>query len=271
MESENTINIQRKKVSAFEKRIHEVDFIRGILIILVLIDHLFCFTNNYSASWPNAGWLHAVTSFYWQSTTRAIVREIALFGFCFTSGISCAFSKNNWKRAGILILVWALLCIVTNSLNTLINPTEAVSSLAITYNVIGVLASCILLYCFIQDKSWRMILCFALAAFLITYTFITPNVMNQTPLTKNQFLFILFEPKNQGDYLPLFPYSIAFFLGALFSYFFYKDKKSLLKKRYNFEKPICFVGRHTLLIYATHALVIIGGLHIIDLIIKGAN
>ena len=31
-----------RKPGAFEKRIHEIDFVRGFLIMLVLMDHLFC-------------------------------------------------------------------------------------------------------------------------------------------------------------------------------------------------------------------------------------
>ena len=31
-----------RKPGAFEKRIHEIDFIRGVLIALVMMDHLFC-------------------------------------------------------------------------------------------------------------------------------------------------------------------------------------------------------------------------------------
>ena len=34
-------NITRKP-GPFEKRIHEIDFIRGFLIGLVVIDHIFC-------------------------------------------------------------------------------------------------------------------------------------------------------------------------------------------------------------------------------------
>ena len=32
----------------------------------------------------------------------------------FISGISCAFSKNNWKRAGVMLVVYTALLVVTN-------------------------------------------------------------------------------------------------------------------------------------------------------------
>jgi uncharacterized membrane protein len=72
----------------------------------------------------------------------------------------------------------------------------------------------------------------------------------------------------QGDHMPLFPYLGFFFLGAMVSKLTYaKDKKSYFK-RYNWERPICFVGRHTLLIYGTHVLIIFGILSLVGLFIK---
>ena len=41
-------NITRKP-GPFEKRIHEIDFIRGFLIGLVVIDHIFCFLMMFSS------------------------------------------------------------------------------------------------------------------------------------------------------------------------------------------------------------------------------
>ena len=38
------VNQQTKNISrlgAFEKRVHEVDFVRGLLMIIVILDHIF--------------------------------------------------------------------------------------------------------------------------------------------------------------------------------------------------------------------------------------
>ena len=42
-----------RKPSAFDKRIHEIDFLRGFLIMLVLMDHLFCHLWQYNLGWAS--------------------------------------------------------------------------------------------------------------------------------------------------------------------------------------------------------------------------
>ena len=72
----------------------------------------------------------------------------------------------------------------------------------------------------------------------------------------------------QADHMPLFPYLGFFFLGALFSKLTYAKTKQSFFKRHNWERPICFVGRHTLLIYGTHVIVIMGFFLLLGLFIK---
>ena len=92
----NSNSITRKP-GAFEKRIHEIDFARGILIALVIMDHLF----NWFAQDGTFDWAWA--DYYWTCMGREVVRLVVLFLFVFISGISTAFSRNNWKRAGELL------------------------------------------------------------------------------------------------------------------------------------------------------------------------
>jgi uncharacterized membrane protein len=69
-----------------------------------------------------------------------------------------------------------------------------------------------------------------------------------------------------GDYLPLFPYVIFLFLGVIFSRRFYASKTSLVKKKGEWERPICFLGRHTLLIYIAHEILFTIIFMLLDLI-----
>ena len=97
---------EQVKLSAFEKRIHEIDFLRGLLMVLVVLDHLFNLLMTYNGSWAGDAHtqpfytIYQIAHFYWTNPVRTGVRWLCLIGFCFVSGISCAFSKNNWKRAG---------------------------------------------------------------------------------------------------------------------------------------------------------------------------
>ena len=279
---EEEVVIKRKP---FETRIHEIDFFRGILIILVVMDHIFNFTMNFSSGWAGAEHvqpyyaLNQAMHFYWDHPVRMWVRWICLICFCVISGISCAFSKSNSKRALQMVGIWALLFIVTNMIRGFLianNMSTDVTAFRIDFNIIGVLGWSTLLYCFFEQKNWKWLLVVGLIGLAIHPLF---QVLSTTEFGKNTYVPFLWRPyvgsdvvgSNtllQADHMPLFPYLGFFFLGAMLSKLTYaKDKKSYFK-RYNWERPICFVGRHTLLIYGTHVLIIFGVLSLVGLFIK---
>lgn len=265
-------NITRKKRSAFEKRIHEIDFIRGFLIALVLFDHFMCDIMSYSPGWFEAhNWaffkvLADVSDFYWYSLARNIVRFFALFGFSFISGISCAFSRNNWVRAGQMLAVYAVIAVGSNVLDA--SGLFGNVVMRIDFNVIAVLAWSTLFYCFVQNKTWRSILVGVLISFLmfwvvVPYLASIPGMTSSysdpgyVPSPTDAYAPPLWEPFGQADWLPLFPYMCFFFCGALLSHFVYAKKKESLFIRHNWERPLCFLGRHSLLFYLGHQIVLI--------------
>ena len=86
----------------------------------------------------------------------------------------------------------------------------------------------------------------------------------------NVYFIFFWEYPLQGDYVPLFPYIVFFLFGTLFSLFFYREKKqSLFPKRGQWERPICFIGRHTLIIYLTHFFIIRGIFMVITYFVIG--
>lgn len=274
MEEVISSGISRKK-GAFEKRIHEIDFLRGFLMCLVIMDHIFWCLKHYNGIWfdaTNVAFFKAIFQifdFYWKSNAREIVRVFAIFGFCFVSGVSSAFSKNNWKRAGQMILVAGVIAVGSNLLDSYHLLGSQV--LRIDFNVIAVLAWSTLFYCFVQDKSWRSILVGCLSTLLIAW-YLVPWLKEINDVHGfDAFVPSLWLPSAaQADWLPLFPYMLLFFLGALFSYFFYKDSKvSLIKKKGNWERPFCFMGRHSLIIYLAHQFVMTPIFILLTVIITG--
>lgn len=296
MQSENTTStiINNTKVAPFDKRIHEIDFIRGLLIALVVLDHLFNLLMSYGKTW----YLYSgetlsfflgqynVFKFYWESDARAVIRPICLMLFCLISGVSCAFSKNNWKRAIETIAVW--LIIVFGS--WVMHWTKMMGKnrdIIVYFDIIGVLGISMLIYCFIQKKSWRMIVAFILI-FCLIYNYTIPNLKENLinycgsedighaghiTTVPRFFMPLFWEPAScfggkNADYCALFPYIIFFFIGALISYFFYKDKRKSYFKKHNFERPICFIGRHTLIIYMVHELALTALFGFVNLIMK---
>ena len=269
-----------RKPSAFEKRIHEIDFLRGLLIMLVLMDHLFWCLRTYNLDWFYASggaitsysydgivynetfsggnsfffWVYHVSNFYFGSLWREIVRYICLFLFCFLSGISTAFSKNNWARAGQMIGVYALIAVGSNLLNASKILGEGFGTI-IDFNVIGVLAFSTLAYCFIQKRSWKALLAATLLFFL--FWWYTLPWLYDTPMgdARAPALWARYSD-DFADWMPLFPYIIFYFMGTLFSYFLYvPTRKSLFKRRGNWERPFCFFGRHSLILYLAHQFV----------------
>lgn len=256
-EQASTLEISRNRkhrIGPFDKRIHEIDLIRGILIFLVVFDHImnhFAFDNTFSKVLEDAAW------WYWYCQPRQVIRFVALFGFCFVSGISCAFSRNNWLRAGQMLLIYGVLAVGS----TIIEAWKIFPDITmyIPFNVIGVLAWSTLFYCFVQNKSWRGILAMLLFSFLMCW-YVVPWMEKVNAL---KFVYpnapALWKPNaDYADWLPLFPFMTFFMMGALVSYFVYsKNKKSIFKRKFNWERPICFIGRHTLIIYVLHQVVFI--------------
>ncbi len=258
-----------RKPGAFEKRIHEIDFIRGFLIALVLMDHIFCWIWQYNESW----YMRALSNghdvalyknlanafeYYWYSDARHIVRFFALFGFTFVSGISTAFSKNNWIRAGQMLAFAGVLAIGSNVFDAILSEPLGLDTMRIDFNIIAVLAWSTLFYCFLQKGSWRMIAVGVLITFLMSW-FLYPHFLEYVELNSLKiYAPALIEPDKQADWLPLFPFIFIFFAGALLSSQIYlPERKSIFKKRFNWERPLCFMGRHSLIFYVCHQMVLI--------------
>lgn len=255
-----------KNRNSFNKRIHELDFFRGFLIILVMIDHLAWFINFYLFNSSNSFLIS-----YWTSSTRTILREIVLASFMFTCGISCHLSSNNKKRGLILLSLSIFISIITHIGQLL--PLFNNRVIIIDINILGVIALSILLYDFISNTNKKNMYLYV-AILMVFYSFIVISNKIEPDMTYNPFKSILlssFNPIKEGyvgDYLPLFPYIIYLFIGAIIGNVIYKNKTSVINKKGNWERPICFLGRHTLLIYIGHEIIFTIIFTLINLVIK---
>lgn len=273
------VKISRRKDSA-DKRIHEIDLIRGFCMLLVFMDHFFWNLFNFGRIWSSPSssapdffkGVYDSALFYWQSSYRLLVQVLVLCTFLFVSGVSTSFSKSNWKRAGQMLAFFFLIQLGTN----LVAPywrQSLGSNGIINFNVIGVVAWSVLFYSFIQERSWKslVIVIFILGGF---YIHLLPNLYADLYENHRSALYYMNAwalwqgPAGtyEADYMPLFPYIIMFFLGALFSRFFYKERKSLFGKMQAWERPICFIGRHSLVFYLTHQLIFVGLFSLIGLV-----
>ena len=280
---------KEKENDIFYKRIHEIDFIRGILIVLVFLDHLLNLINSYNTSWaggnlalingtgiePYATFAKIAKTYFtlpfnmydaasWNYSIRKIVQCICLGTFCFISGISCSFSKSNKKRAFQMMSFWLLILIFSNILDNIYRTNNldfGIKSCQINFNIIGVLAFSVLTYTVFENKDYKWLIGAIIAILLIHVICAYVSLINPNCPADTFGLFLLQGDKSfgeQADYMPLFPYMAFFFIGALIGKFTYSKNRLSYFKIHEWERPICFVGRHTLIIYFTHFIILIG-------------
>ena len=245
---------------------------------LVIIDHLFNLLMSFNEMWMGPELLepfhttYKVAYFYWTFPPRVIIKYICLACFCFVSGISCAFSRNNWRRALEMVGLWAIIvvvCIVLDTVRITFDLHVGLRTIRCDFNIIGVLAFSMLIYCFFQKKSWIPLLVLCVIGLGLHPLCV---VLSKTSWGQSFYSVPFWKPNraisDQADFLPIFPYLGFFFGGALLSYFTYKKDKKSYFKRYNWERPFCFVGRHSLIIYGLHFLVLVGIFCLVGLFIK---
>ncbi len=183
-----------KEVLTSSKRIWEIDFLRGVAIWGMIIDHyIYNFYEllpnifkNIGFN-PNTNFLSEMMKFgneYWHNDFRIFVRLFGVFLFVFLCGISCKFSKNNIKR-GLGVLTLGL--IVTGALLT-VSYVINDSSLQVMLSTLTTIGLCILIYASISmlfkklcgQKAWKWI-CLGIAlGSLIFWGFMSSwNAMNR--------------------------------------------------------------------------------------------
>ena len=147
-----------------------------------------------------------------------------------------------------------------------------IDSFHVDFNIIGVLAWSTLIYCFVQDKSWKWLMVIGIIGLLIhpICVCLSWTSWGQDPNTYAvPFLKPSWDgPYRQADFMPLFPYLGFFFGGAILSKFTYSVHKESYFKRHEWERPICFVGRHSLIIYISHFILLIAIFSLVGLFIK---
>lgn len=271
--------VQERKIGPFEKRIHEIDFVRGVLMCLVIMDHLFNLLMSYNKMWMGDTGaqpfktIYEIFSFYWYNPVRHVVRYTALGAFCFVSGISSAFSRNNWKRAIEMVILWAIIFLGSNGIQLWYGQSGldfGIKTFRIDLNIIGVLAFSTLIYCFFQKKSWKALAIVAGIGLALHIAVEICMLATNGHFGENIYFPLLWKPSDwvamQADYMPLVPYISFFFGGVILSTFTYGKHRESYFKRHEFERPICFLGRHSLIVYVSHFIILMGLFALINLI-----
>jgi uncharacterized membrane protein len=270
-------------------RIWELDFLRGLAILMVVFDHTM-FDAAGLFGWENSAstFLQGLQDFalnYLNGELRDFWRPGFLFLFFMLSGLFCGFSRENFIRAIKLGVAAGLL-----SLITYLGDITLGLDVYIKFGVLHCLAVTILIYAIVayivklctlkvkNERTKKLIL--SVVCFYLALAFIAINVgfnpkLSDTYTSKNfldsdsPILGMFFYTKNwiSGDYFPLFPFIIPFFIGAGLTNIIYPNKQSLLPQLdLVWQKPVSFAGRHSLGFYLGGQVIMVTLFFIIDAI-----
>ena len=252
-------------------RAWELDFLRGIALLMMLFMHLswdvrYEFGVDFF-SYLEKGW-------FW-----SFVHPIIVVLFVSVSGICCTLSRNNIKRGLKLLGATSVLTLVTLAI-TLIVHIECL----IIFNVLAVLTCGVFLYVlisFIENKTKAnanaVNVIMGLAGLYIVICGCNIHYMDYST-DSLIFLPVGFEIKGSpwmADYMPLFPWLGVFLIGCVIGRICYKDKKTLFAGRGKvmtaIARPVEFIGRHSLIIYLVHQPVVYAVLFLIFMLIRSAR
>ena len=245
------------------KRIWEVDFVRGLMILFVVWDH---FMYDVSAFEPYQSglfnWLYALSARYYSGVLRQVAQPVFVTMFVFTSGVACSFSRSNGKRALRMMAFALLFTAATRAAEAIVR-----ADVTIYFNVIHVIALSVALYTAVEwvwkkcVKGWQKNL-FGIVMTAVTLAVIIVGACaNAKPWTNDNPLWFFLAMHNSqkvpaftdfygGDYLPFFPAFGWFLVGAFLGKFLYRQRQSLFPTvNEKWVCPVTFCGRHAIWIY----------------------
>lgn len=256
------------KMQNIKKRIAELDFFRGVCIILMLWDHfallilkfdgLFWHLNETNSLWVYISFFHIyIRSFY-----RNVIRQIVVAIFFIISGIVTKFSQSPLKRIIKLAISAFIITLISITLSLITNK-----ELFVFFGVIHCYTVCALIYYLLKklkNKNVEFIFYIIIIFTSIIFYFVKP-----THNYHNYFMILGIPNINYVsgfDYFPVFPYVGIFLIGVLIGRVYYNDYKTKLKL---LEKPafrpISFIGRKGIYVYLFHIPIMIIIIYVIGI------
>lgn len=252
------------------ERIHGLDFLRGLCIILMIFDHI-AFDFMWMPHWAlnfrsaNVAFFVKMAQFcrtWWNSTLRIFLRLTVISAFFAISGISSSFSHNNLLRGVKLAVASTVL-----TLFTLLGDIFFDLGIGIVFGVLHCFTVSILLLAVLElllgDKTKYACLGLGLLFFIwgLTFDFYqttqAANLNGQT-LTFVRYLQLMVGTRYYGaDCFGVLPYGGIFLIGAYGGAQLYKKRKPYLPlfaaKPF---APVRFVGRKAVWFYLLHQPVV---------------
>ena len=255
-----------KKTVDLSNRVTELDLIRGICILGMAVDHAFAMTIFMLPSiFQNSEATYSIYKFglqYWNSTPRLIIHLIGLSLFLLLTGVCCSFSRSNIKRGTKLLIVSVIFTVVTIIFMNIIGEQDEI----VTFGVLHCIAVCLLLVGVLEKIKTNKWIYLAIGLVMIVVGVLFVKVINEHGdyyvSYSSESLWTLVPKIILGlsyagaDCIPLFPYGGVVFVGVFLGKQFYSEKKPLVFKNYH-NNIVTILGRHTLVFYLVHLLIIV--------------
>jgi uncharacterized membrane protein len=234
------------------ERIWEIDFLRGVAIILMVCYHLLFDLGEFVGVKTFLGWSTDLSKTAW------IIAQFFFAGlFVVLSGTSSTLSRNNVRRGLRLLAVSLLVSIATYIFD---------ASSAVYFGILQCLAVSMLLYGAAFETA-KANVCAAAGAAVLGLGAALPWLKRALAVRTDWLMPLgLHGPSFSAfDYFPLIPWFGIFLVGAAMGKSLYASKQSLLPWRLP-RTFVHFAGRHSLLIYIVHQPLIMGVLYLLGLV-----
>jgi len=231
------------------RRIWEIDFLRGLAIILMVGYHLLFDLGEFRGVKRFLGFSTDLGSVAWT------VAQYFFAGlFVILSGASSTLSRSNVRR-GLRLLAVSL---AVTAATYIFDPSSV-----IFFGILQCLAVSMLIYGAAFVKAGPFV-CAAWGAIVLGLGALLPALKKMLAVRFDWLLpFGIHSPSYSAfDYFPLVPWFGLFLVGAALGKSLYASNRGLLPWRL----PRTFVnaaGRHSLLIYLVHQPVIMGVFHVL--------
>lgn len=231
-------------------RIWEIDFLRGVSIILMVCYHLLFDLAEFRGVKRFLGFSTDLSTTAW-----TIAQHFFAVLFVVLSGVSATLTRSNLRRGLRLLAVSVLVTAVTY----VFDPASAV-----WFGILQCLAVSMLLFGALFDRA-RPAACAVWGGLVIAASAALPAAKRALALRTDWLMpFGLTSPSfSSFDYFPLLPWFGVFLAGAALGRSVYAGRKSLLPGHWP-ANAVNLAGRHSLLIYLVHQPVIMGVLYVLD-------
>lgn len=245
------------------KRLHTLDELRGIAIILMVLYHvLYSMTFIFS--------LEFAYNIMWHAVKFQPVIPIMFITLC---GIVCSLSRNNLNRG---IKIFAIAIVIT------IVTAVFMPSNAIIFGILHFLGVALILYALLEKWILKLPvsvgMVISLLLFIVLYNIPSGYIGFRgllyfelpTQLYSCYPLFLIGLPTSSfssSDYFPLIP-NIFLFLFGIYTGKLIKEKGAPQFMYRSLCPPLAFLGRHSLFIYIIHQPIIIGVLYVVTALVR---